>query len=200
MLDSDRDTVDSNYVSFERRPVKNNFRSAQENRPIYDEVDYIIIQPPGHALLRIETPVTVEHKNRYPRIWAAYQNALAGKAESSGTPVMDWPLLTKAQAMELKGLNFHTVEQIAHATDQQIAQVQMIGANLREKARSYLKIAADSTHMELEEQKASQMAAENAELKRQLAELQAQVADLSKTQKRGPGRPPKPADDAGEAA
>ena len=89
--------------------------------------------------------------------------------------------LTKAQIEELRILKFQTVEQIAAASDQQLQRIGMGGPGLRERAKAYLnRRNRTETQAELED------------TKRQLAELQAQMAALAESRK--PGRPKKVAE------
>jgi hypothetical protein len=107
-----------------------------------------------------------------------------GAASQIGTPLTQWQSdapddINRDQIGELSILKFVTVEQLALASDAQLQRVGMGGIGLREKARMYLnrKNRVDA----------------NAELdatKQQLAELQAQMAELIASQKRR-GRPPK---------
>jgi len=156
---------------FYSKPVHQPFLSTQENRPIYKDVDYITIWTPGNQLNIIDTPVTAEHKMRFPIEWAQYQ---AGKGDGTevGTPVTQWPFLSAAQAEEFRGVKFFTVEQIANASDMQLQALGMIGGmnphSIRARAQAFLGQAAAGAPAEKQAQ-------ENAELKAQLAALTAQV-------------------------
>jgi len=158
-------------VKFYSRAVHQPFESQKQGRPIYLDVDYIQIFTPGNQLNIVDTPARWEHKQRFAQQWAAYQ---AGKGDGSemGTPVNQWPLLSSAQAEELRGVKFFTVEQIANASDGQLQSIGMVGGMnphvLRERAKAFLNAAAGNAPVEAQAQ-------ENAELKSRLAAMEAQM-------------------------
>lgn len=161
-------------VKFHTKPVQQTFRTSQENRPIFEDVDFIKIFTPGNQLNIIDTPVRDEHKRRFPVQWAAFQNGKGGD-QVHGTPVSAWSFLTASQAEEFKAVKFFTVEQVANASDQQLQSLGMIGGTnphvIRDRAKAYLAAAAGTAIPQAQ-------AHENAELKAQLAAVQAQVAAL----------------------
>jgi len=179
--DANRDFVgarnpdDVLHVLFYMRATQNNFLSAKEGRPIFDNVPFITIQAPGNNLSIIDTPVREDHKVRFPRHWAVFMNQQSESPDelrSTGTPVEAWPTLTKAQAEELKGIKFFTVEQIANCSDAQIAALGMQGPMLRKKAVAYLENARNSAL-------AQQQAAELAKKDQQISDLQGDVKRIA---------------------
>lgn len=166
-------------VRFYSKPVQNFAETSNQNRPIFQDVDYIEIFTPGNQLNIIDTPVREEHKRRFPIQWAAYQNAHGGDQRETGTPMSQWTFISAAQAEELKALKFFTVENIANASDAMIANIGMVGGMapmaLRERARAYLAAAQGTAQVQHDAQ-------ENAQLKAQLEALQAQMAQLINAQ------------------
>ena len=165
-------------VKFYSKAVHQPFRSDKEGRPIYEDVDYIQIFTPGNQLNIIDTPVRGEHKMRFAQQWAMYQ-AGKGSGMEVGTPVNQWPFLSAAQAEEFRAVKFFTVEQLANASDVQLQSLGMIGGMnpmvIRDRAKAFLSAAAGAAPME-------SMAAENAELKQQMADMQKQVQALLQAQ------------------
>ena len=165
-------------VRFHREAVLQPFRTKQENRPIYEDVDFIKIFTPGNQLNIIDTPVRDEHKQRFPQQWAAYQASHATGGEI-GTPVSEWTFLTKSMAEEFKALKFFTIEQLANASDLQLQSLGMMGGMnphvIRERAKAYLSAAAGTALPQAQ-------AAELAETKAQLAALQKQMSDFMAVQ------------------
>lgn len=163
-------------VQFYSRPVRNQFRSDQEGRPIFEDRDYVKIFVPGDSTSVIDTPAREEHKRRFPLQWAHYQNQGGGRAEV-GTPITQWPQISQSQAEELKALKFYTVESVAFASDQQLQAIGMKAGvavtALRDRARNFLELAKDSSVVQ-------RQAEDNKKLREQLAELQAQVEALAK--------------------
>src|SRR5262245_30875321 len=121
------------HVTFYTRAIQNNWRSEKEGHPVFDDYDFVRIMTPGNQLNIVDTFVREEHRQRFPIQWAAYKNREGDKV--MGLRVEEWPVLTKAQAEECKGVKFFTVEQIALASDQQIQALGMLGPTLRAKAK-----------------------------------------------------------------
>ena len=92
---------------------KNDEKSLDAGRDIYDEVPSISIQWPGGD----ETVRALEEKDKheFPELWAAFS---AGMGEvQSGMPLKEWTRITASALHELAYLGFRTVEQLAEAND-----------------------------------------------------------------------------------
>ena len=181
------------FVRFYQKEVQNNFLTTENGRPIFQMVDCVRIEVPGDRLNIVDTEATEEYKKRFPIQWAQYQNekSQGTPSDMQGTPLTQWPLLTAAQAAELKHFKFYTVEQIAASSDTQIQQIGMLTGMapfaFRDKARAYLGQAGDSA---LVQKQAEELAKQN----QTIADLQAQIASIASRlgdEKRGPGRPKK---------
>jgi hypothetical protein len=189
-------------VRFFTQPIKNEFKSTVEQRPIFEDVDMISIIVPGSIQNDVVAAVREEHKMRFPRQWAHFQNKTAGDAREIGTPLSQWPRLTLAQVEELRALKFFTVESVAHASDQRIATIGMLAGishfAFREAAQRFLRVANDNAALQKAEEQAKateeklnaeKSAREAMEVK--LAEMQATIASLTVPVKKKPGRPKK---------
>lgn len=191
MLDSDIGNTILPYVRFYDKEVQNNFKSEQENRPIYDMVPFVRIEIPGNSLSIIDTIAGDHHKQQYPMQWARYQNDRTDE-KIEGTLLRDWSILRASQVAELKHLKFYTVEQVAQASDQQINVVTSIvgmgGHAFREKAQQYLKLAKDSALVQHQNEELKKRDEEIEALKQQMAQL------MSERKKPGP----KPKQDEGD--
>ena len=136
-------------VRFYQKEVENEWLTLQEGRPIKYMADFVRIEIPGNMTSVIDTLANDDHKQRFPVQWARYANEKSSADVPAGTPLHDWPLLTSAQASELKHFKFYTVEQVASASDQQINSLgMMVGMApfaFREKARAFLAKAKDSS-------------------------------------------------------
>lgn len=159
-------------VKFYSQAVQQPFLTVKEGRPIFHDVDFIMIFTPGDQLNIIDTVARPDHKARFPQQWAAYQQGKSTDQQLVGTPVSAWPFLTAAQAEEFKALKFFTVEQIANASDLQLQRMGMTGGMnphvIRDRAKAYLAAAAGTAPIEAQAQ-------ENAELKERLAAMEKQV-------------------------
>lgn len=187
MLPSDEGNADSRLaVTFYKRSVKQEDESIAAGRPIFKEFDFVRICVPGDNLTEIDTYAQESHKHRFPRQWAHYQNQVAGQEQIIGTPIEQWPLITRSQAEELKGIKFHTVESVAHCSDQQLQRIGMIAGmsphNFREKAKAFLNLATESAEVSAREQEIAQLKAENDKIKAEtdakLSKMQEQMEAL----------------------
>lgn len=189
---------DTLSVQFYSRPIQNIYKSleGQEGRPIYDNVVYVKIWTPGNSLNIIDTPAREDHKARFPRQWAHYQNSHSGDARELGTPLEMWPQINAAQAEELKALKFRTVEHLANASDLNINNIGMVGGMaphmLRTRAQAFLAAAQDSAVPQKQAEEIENLRKEAAEREakheREMAELRALIEAGAK--KKG-GRPRK---------
>ena len=186
-IESDVRGADENlYAEFYVKPVKQNFASEEAGRPIFSDVVYVKIMTPSDLLTQIDTIAREDHKARFPRQWAYFQNKQAGMQQVVGTPVGEWPLLTASAAEELRALKFFTVELIANANDGQLQRMGMLagmsGHSLRDKARAFLNLANDSAEEAKREAELAELKAENerikAETDKKLAEMQDQMKAL----------------------
>lgn len=175
-----RNPDDALVVHFYNRPVEQPFESSKAGRPIYRDVIYVRIDVPGLKEMQVDIPARDDHQRRFPRQWAHFQQRTQGDAREVGTPLTEWPVLTRSQAEELRGLKFFTVESLANASDAAMQNIGMLGGmavhTLRDKARAFLTAATNSA---LPQHQAQELAKANAEismLKEQMAALAANVA------------------------
>jgi hypothetical protein len=230
-LDSDIKNPDSHLqVTFYSRDVKNEFKTSQKAKEmgkepeqlepheyVNDTVDYIKIQIPGNKNLEIDTPARDEHKRRFPMHWLAYQNRGDAVGKVVGTPIEQWPRISKEVAEELRHIRFNTIEAVAGASDAQLQAIGMIaGQNaftFRDDARRHLatigaqaklndaeikqreadeKLAAAKEEMAAQARRhaeeTEQMRQEMAQMQKQMAEFMAAMTAQAKAK---PGRPPK---------
>ena len=188
-------------VYFHKKSKQNEIRSEQEGRPIFEDVIYIRKMVPGDNLNIIDRPMYESDKNEFPMQWAHYQNKQGSDQMISGTPLIEWPLLTTAQAEELRGLKFYTVENIADASDAQLQRIGMLAGmsphSFRDKARLFLNKAKGLAEDSKREEELATLREENAKIKAEtdakLAAMQEQMANILAAvgEKKPRGRKPK---------
>jgi hypothetical protein len=172
-------------VKFFTAPRQNAAKTIEEGRPIFDDVTWVSITPPGDRTSIIERVATQMDINRFPRHYQAYKNREAQETVS-GTPLSEWPGVTRSQVEELRFFNVHTIEQLIGLSDAHAGNIMGIRA-LQEKAKVYLesaKVAADAEKLLKSER-------EITDLKAQIAELREMMEGDDKPKQRG--RPPKAA-------
>jgi len=165
-------------VVFQTEPVLQGAESEKQGRPIYKDTAMVWIRFPGDRTREVYTRAKPEHQARFPRQWAQFQQKVS--QGHIGTPIEEWGPISKSHALTLKGANIHTVEHLAACPDSVLHNVGHGARALRDKAIAWLKAATDGAET-------TRLAAENQQLKDDLAALKEQVAELAT--KRKPGRP-----------
>jgi hypothetical protein len=151
-------------VRFFWKEQKNNQASLEAGRPIYDETEFVEIRVAGKRDPQAVRPARKADIKRFPRHYQAFKNRTA--EPESGTPLREWPIITRSQAEELAYLGVKTVEQLCDVSDTHLGKF-MGGHSLKAKAKHWLEKSA----VELE-------AAEKATLMSTIADLQKKVSEL----------------------
>lgn len=179
------------FVEFRMENVHMPFLSEQEGKPMYEQQPFIRMYIPGDKTKVIDRAVRLEgfadtpsDPHRFPAQWNAFKQGVA--AVQSGTPLAEWPLITAQQVKELNAANIYTVEALAAVSDAALDGLGHGGRSLRDQAKARVEAANSEAPI-------AKMAAQNADLQRQLDELR---ASLNSPEKRGPGRPRKEEDNA----
>lgn len=191
------------FVSFEMRAVEDRNASIQAGHLVLRDVPFICLVPHGSEgrtkieqqydewLAKIkavrgdarapgagdDTPVM--SAGRFPASWVekierAFAAWKAGVTlEIEGTPLRNWPVITKSQLANCEGLHLYAIEDLATASDDTINRLGMGGRALQERARDWLKatkLDAAPLTAELDQLRArvSDLEAERDELKAQL--------------------------------
>ena len=158
--DDGRDRV---IPQFYVKPVRNNFLSEKEGREVWDDQEYVEIIVPGDSKNIVHEQVKDSHRDRWPTQYARFKANM--EAPSEGTPLEEWPPVSRSMVMELKSHHVRTVEHLAGLSDSQLSKVCPMGGNaLREKAQRFL------AHVEAEKPVA--------ELTQQLEALKAEIAAM----------------------
>lgn len=157
------------HVEFYSDAVLHPSETKEAGRPIYKDVEMVRIQIPGDKKRIVVAPanemsydsdkgVQLNYKDRFPDHYKAFKET--GEMFVSGSPLSVLGL-APAKLAEFKGLNIHTVEQLAELNDRDIKNMGMGARAFVDQAKAYL----DNTGSH----------AEVAKLQAQIAELQAQV-------------------------
>lgn len=163
------------FVQFYTDAVELRAESEKQGRPIFKDMPFVRIIVPGDTNNIIERVADETDKQRFPNAWAKYQNSEAKANE--GTPLEQWPQITRSLLKECKYFEIHTVEALSNISDAHVAKLGMGFGELRTKAKAWLEAAAGTAQI-------TAQAAENAQLKQMLADLQAQINDISEVKTR----------------
>jgi glutathione peroxidase-family protein len=172
------------YPIFKTHTSVNEAKSKAAGRPIYDELEVVVISFAGDKQKvavfpahDIDPEATRENDNvpttyamRYGKQYRAFKNQTTQVA--SGTPLEELTFLTQARRMELKALNIHTAEALAALDGTPLKQIGPGGRELKNKAQAYIDKATGTADV-------TAMAAELAALKQQLAERDAAIQHLA---------------------
>jgi hypothetical protein len=169
-------------VFFHAVQVQNNFLTAQEKRPIFQERIFLKKLVPGDNTLTIDRPMREQDIEDHPVEWARFEQKK--EATVAGTPIEVWNAISETQKAEFKALNIFTIDQFAQLAD--IAGNKIMGFNdLREKARTFIAASQDSKMFDkIRAETDAKLQAQDVEM----AELRAMIAEL--TAKKS-GRPKK---------
>ncbi len=121
-------------------------------------------------------PITPEIKQRFAAAYKEWQQTRKND-HIEGVPLSVWPLVTRAFVMELNALHIRSVEDLSIASDMTIARI-VDGRVWRDKAKAWLEANKDAGAAAKYAAEASRLRDDNAELKRQLAELAGRVQAL----------------------
>jgi hypothetical protein len=180
-LPSDEHGADARLqVRFYKKPIQQEQESIDAGRPIYKEFDFVHICVAGDTLTEIDTYALQQHKQRFPIQWANYMNRVgANDEEVVGTPVAEWPLVSKSQAEELRAIKFFTVEAIAGASDQQLQRMGMAAGMspfaFRDKAKAFLNLATNAAETDKRESEINDLKQELAKKEQETAKIKAET-------------------------
>lgn len=111
-------------------------------------VDFVRWQKIGNPNHKGEERVS-RVKRHQPDIWEAlkpYYEAWKKNEEApvNGTPIANWPPITKRLAEVMKTNGFRSVEDLAKATDSDLGRIGMGAMALRDKAREFVALKVDT--------------------------------------------------------
>lgn len=163
------------HVEFYWKEPVDKWQSEKQGKEIRGKrTPYVRMMKPGDQTSIIESAVRDDHKARWPRKWMAWQmkeGLIEGAENMPGWKIDEWDVLKdkESQVHELKYLRFHTVEQLAGASDAQIQRLGIGGIGLREQARAAIKERSRAEYKTEMESKDKELA----EMKERLAKLEA---------------------------
>lgn len=161
-------TRDPVQPRFHIEPVPDPVATAQQGRPIFREEERVQYMMPGGLSQPVER-VNDEHRARWPE---QYKQFKAGHdMATTGTPLEQWPILSRAMVLEMKALNIFTVEQCAELSDTACQRIPRAGYRVRELAKAYLDDAEAGALT-------SKLAAENDALHSRISESDRKVDEL----------------------
>src|SRR4051812_13313892 len=95
-------------VIFYKDIVQDELKSVEAGRPIYRDTDFIRIHVPGDPTNVNVRPASEIDKRRFSVQWGRYLQGLKEEDQMTGTPLREWPPVTRAQVEELRHFQLFT--------------------------------------------------------------------------------------------
>ena len=134
---------ESLFVVFYMGVAKNEGKSLQDGRPIFDDVEFCRIIIPGDKNTVIDRPATESDRRRFSKQYGLFKEGRKEHEQVSGTRLTDWPHLSRAQCEEFKYLGIITVEQLGEVRDDIVARVPGM-STLKQTAKVWLARSKDT--------------------------------------------------------
>lgn len=159
-------------VKFFVKAKEDKTATLEQGHPVFKDTEYVEIRVRGNRDPQACRPATHADKQRFPRHYEAFQKRV--ELVEDGTPLAEWPQISRSQIEELAFLNVKTVEQLAIVNDKVCAQM-MGGYTLKQRAADWLKSS-----------NATALIANNEALKAQVKSLEEKVAKMLASMEKAP--------------
>src|SRR5436190_8350730 len=136
---------------FKHMPKKNDRKSAEEGRPVYDDIEVCELRFPGNADWGVYPAIEFSNwssdmyggeqtKVTYAERFAhQYQQFRQKQAQTkSGTPLTEVPFLADGRRAELRAQNIYTLEQLAGIEGVELKNLGPGGREMKNKAEEYM--------------------------------------------------------------
>jgi hypothetical protein len=163
-------------VKFYHFSIKDSVATKAEGRPMFKEVEMIDIRVPGQRD-GVARPASPRDKQRFPEHYAAFKNRT--EAPIDGTPLLEWPAVSRSFADQLAFLNVKTVEQLAELNDANMHNIPGISM-FKQKAKDWLEYTKDESIVGKLRDEIEERDGKITELSENLETLLARVEELEK--------------------
>lgn len=170
MIPNDKGVV----AVFRNGTVKNNVRSAEAGRPIYDDIELVEVRWPGSRDYGVYPATERSHwlideitNEQRPISYAErfskqYQQFKASQQQTkSGTPLDYLPFLTEGKRAELRALNIYTAEALAIVDGAELKNLGPGGRDWKNKTIEFLANSSDAARITKLEAELDAMKARN---------------------------------------
>lgn len=161
------------YARFYLEAVRNEAKSAEEGRPIFEDREFVEIIAAGNSTNIVVKPVRLNEIRRFPKEYAKFKDG--EKDQLIGTPLGEIPWMTKSMVEELNHLKVRTLEHLAVLNDDICGRYAGL-YEAKRKAGIWLQAAKEA-------QPFTRLEAENLELRERLSGMESQMAELIALQK-----------------
>ncbi len=129
-------------VKFFMRPRPDAAATIAEGRPIFHDIEYVDIKIPGDRTGGACRPATHRDKQRFAEHYRLFKQRI--EVPIDGTPLAEWPLVTRSLAEELAFHNVKTVEHLATMADVNVGKFMGLGV-LKAKAVKWLEQSSEES-------------------------------------------------------
>jgi hypothetical protein len=172
---------DSLLVKFFIEPLKNEAKSKEEGRPIFEDAEWISIRIPG-SRDEVRRPVRLGDIDRFPRHYQKFK-LREEQTATEGTLLSEWAGATRSQVEELKFFNVLTVEQLAGMPDNKAMSIRGM-ITLKEQAKAFLENAKENSAALALEEANEKIQAQDEQIAQLMARLDAIEAPKPKRKRR----------------
>lgn len=136
---------DANMICmFYNRPTHHPGKSQEAGRPVFEDVPFVKIHPPGERLNIVDRPAIGNDARRFPTQWQQFQNSQ--KQIPDGTPIdLLYPEKPSVAAV-LRANHVYTIEQCSQLSGPAIDNIGMGAQDYANAAKQYLEAAQKGVH------------------------------------------------------
>lgn len=182
---TDKDSMPA-HIEFFTLMEKMAFESERQGKVIERPVTMIQFMFPGGKTI-FPRKATEYDKVQYRKQWEQFQSNQV--QIGNGLPLELWSAITEGQRLNLKSMHIHTVDQLANASDNDLAKIGMGALDLRVRARAYSEAQKGNAKTDELKEENQQLASQLDELKAQMAMMMEKMSSQSVEAPKKRGRP-----------
>lgn len=181
------DSKENLYVEFYPGEWESQFTTDENGDFKKIPMDFVRIRGAGSQDI-IDRPATDADRKRFAEKYLRYSEGRRGVEHLEGTPIEDWLSLSREEIIELKAMNFHTIEQVANCPDSNIDKMGFNGHVKRKNAISELKRISEHGVSKKSSKENEELKAENKALSDRLAKLEALIQGTIESKTKEPAK------------
>lgn len=164
-----------NIATIYPEAVYHAFKSKEEGKPCYVDVDFIKIKTLGHLQSEVVRELTEDDKIHYPDVWEAYSKQQ--NVETSGTSLSELPGVRKSRILELQAKGVRTIESLAAISDTNASKMGMDVIAIKRQAEKWLG-GSDEEKIDTLDQENKKLRADNERLAEEVESLKGEGVNL----------------------
>lgn len=199
-IDPQFKTPEGSQLRIYRDASQNNYLSQKQGRPVFDECIFVEVIAPGSSGsfpvfevertfaegMNYEGALIGSKYAEYRQYIESFKNDETIDASLAGTPLKEWPEISRTMLATLRAQQIYTVDALASLSDNNLIAVGPDGRTWREKAQAYLAAAKDASFatelaakLQQSEDQRTELSEQNKQLSDRLTALEAKLAEQS---------------------